>query len=524
MTKKLLSVKNLTLSIGTRVVVDDLSLDVLKGQTTALVGESGSGKTLSALSILKLFPEAVTFFGGSILYQEEDILRLPEDRIRALRGKKIGMIFQEPMSALNPLHSVQKQLKEALLLHPHDFPDVTSRILNILSLVGLPPEDRILRAYPHELSGGQRQRVMIALALIHNPDLVIADEPTTALDVSLQAQIMSLLKKLQKDLKMGMLLITHDLGLVQKLAQKVVVLKDGRALESGTVKSVFSNPKHHYTKHLIHSAPAGDPVPLEKGTPSILETKSLSVRFPIKSGFFGRAKSYVPALRDVSLAVRAGETLGIVGESGSGKTTLAQAILRLVSSSGRIVYQGQNIDQWKGRKLRDLRQHLQIVFQDPFASLSPRLTVEEIVSEGLQIFQPGKFHDGLVHQALVDVGLTPEMRTRYPHEFSGGQRQRIAIARALILKPRIMILDEPTSSLDASVQSQVLDLLKRLQSKHKITYLLISHDLRVIKAVSHQMIVMKNGQVIEAGASEKILTSPENEYTRSLIRSAFDLK
>jgi len=520
----LLNVKNLTVAFGTSVAVDEVTFDITKGKTTALVGESGSGKTLSALAVLRLLPNAVTYYGGDISLYKEDLMKAPEESLRQIRGKRVGMIFQEPMTALNPLHTVEKQLREPLQIHGHDFEDEAARVKEILELVGLPPSARILNAYPHELSGGQRQRVMIAMALIHEPELLIADEPTTALDVTIQAQIIALLKRLQKELGMGILLITHDLGVVEKMAHKVCVMQQGQIVEKGTVKTVLNKPKHAYTKHLVASQPSGAPAPFQPQNEPLLKAEAVKVWFPIRRGFFGGAKEYVKAVDGVGFSLFKGETLGIVGESGSGKSTLAMAILRLQAAQGRIVWRAQNIDQWKGRKLQPLRKEMQIVFQDPFASLSPRLSVEEILTEGLLVFNKKGFFDGLVQQTLLEVGLDPEMRSRYPHEFSGGQRQRIAIARALMMKPRLMVLDEPTSALDLSVQAQIIELLRDLQQKHGLSYLFISHDLRVVEAMAHRVIVMKDGEVVESGKTADIMKNPQHPYTQSLIKAAFDLE
>jgi microcin C transport system ATP-binding protein len=508
--------------------VKGVSFDITKGETTALVGESGSGKTVSALSILKLLPyPAASHPSGEIRFQGIDLLKAPGHVMRDIRGQKISIIFQEPMTSLNPLHTIEKQVGEIMKLHRGlDDAQVRARVLELLEKVGLDNPARRLQAYPHQLSGGQRQRVMIAMALANEPDLLIADEPTTALDVTIQAQILELLKSLQRELHMAMLLITHDLGVVRKMADRVYVMNAGRIVEHGATAEVFERPQHPYTRHLMSAEPKGRPPQSSMSAPVVLETENLKVWFPIKRGLLRRTVDHVKAVDGLSLRLRAGETLGVVGESGSGKTTLGLALLRLVSSKGPIAYVGKRIDRLGSREMRPLRKEMQVVFQDPYGSLSPRLSVSQIIEEGLVIQSPGMSWDERrrrVGEALKEVGLDPEGQDRYPHEFSGGQRQRIAIARAMVLEPKFVLLDEPTSALDMSVQAQIVDLLRDLQKRHGLAYLFISHDLKVVRALSNYVVVLRHGKVVEEGPAEKIFTKPKDPYTKALLAAAFDL-
>ncbi len=509
-------------------VVSQLSLSIPKGKITALVGESGSGKSVTALSILKLLPyPQASHPSGRILFEGKNLLSLSEHELRSIRGRKIAMIFQEPQTALNPLHTIGKQLAEAIRLH-QNWPEskIEWRIHELMGLVGLDGLKHRLGAYPHELSGGQRQRVMIAMALSNNPDILIADEPTTALDVTIQAQILALLKKLQKELGMSVLMITHDLNLVKKMADHVAVMKSGKIVEKGTTTQVFGKPRHAYTKTLIHSTPSGKPPALSGNAKPLTVVENLSVRFPVKKGFFGRPSSYVNAVQNAGFRLRAGETIGLVGESGSGKTSLAMAVLRLIKSEGSIRFEGQELQQLRYRDTRALRRQMQLVFQDPFASLNPRLTIAETIAEGLKAHNIGTPAEQMtaIDAVLRDVGLEPSVKYRYPHEFSGGQRQRIAIARALVLKPKLMVLDEPTSALDISTQGEILALLKKLQKNYKLSYLFISHDLRVINAMSHHILVMKDGKIVETGSTASVIKKPKSPYTRALLDAALNLK
>jgi microcin C transport system ATP-binding protein len=515
---------------GVTTAVDDLSLGVEKGQTVALVGESGSGKSVSALSVLQLLPYPVARHTApsSIRFKGEELVGANDDRLRAVRGDQISMIFQEPMVSLNPLHVVEKQINEVLFVHKGmEAAAARQRTLELLDLVGIPDPEMRLASYPHQLSGGQRQRVMIAMALANEPDLLIADEPTTALDVTIQAQVLTLLKRLQTQLGMSMLLITHDLGIVRKMAEQVSVMQAGRVVESGTVEKVFSAPEHPYTQRLLAAEPKGDPLPAPSDAPTLLRAEDVKVWFPIKRGLLRRTVGYVKAVDGISVTVREGHTVGVVGESGSGKTTLGLALLRLQSSRGVIEFDAKNIQADSGRELRGLRREMQVVFQDPFGSLSPRLSIGQIVAEGLEVHDMGSGPEGreaLIIEALEEVGLDPETRHRYPHEFSGGQRQRIAIARAMVLKPRFVVLDEPTSALDMSVQAQIVDLLRDLQERHRLAYLFISHDLKVVRALSDELIVMRDGKVVEQGPARQIFESPQRAYTRALMAAAFDLE
>ena len=495
----------------------------------ALVGESGSGKTVTALSILKLLPyPSASHPSGKIRFKGEDMLTLPSNALRQVRGNKISMIFQEPMTSLNPLHTIEQQVGEVLKIH-RGLSDraARERVLDLLNKVGIDDPKGRLQSYPHQLSGGQRQRVMIAMALANEPDLLIADEPTTALDVTIQAQILDLLLKLKAEFNMAMLLITHDLGIVRKMADRVCVMNNGEIVERGATRDIFASPQHPYTKHLIASEPKGSPPPEDAKARTILETKDLRVWFPIRRGFLRHTVGHIKAVDGIDLTVKEGQTLGVVGESGSGKTTLGLALLRLVSSEGPIVYLGDRIDGYDSKRMRPLRRHMQIVFQDPYGSLSPRLSVGQIIEEGLAIQNPGLARaerDARVARALKEVGLDPAFRDRYPHEFSGGQRQRIAIARALVLEPKFLILDEPTSALDVSVQAQIVDLLRELQRRHKLAYLFISHDLKVVRALANSIIVLRHGKVVEQGPSQTVFAKPKTDYTKALLAAAFELE
>jgi microcin C transport system ATP-binding protein len=529
----LVSVEDLSVDFrsGDRVThaVRHVSFDIGDAETVALVGESGSGKTVTALSILKLLPyPTASHPSGIIRFNGENVLALPQAALRKIRGNKISMIFQEPMTSLNPLHTIENQVGEVLKIH-RGLSDraARTRVLDLLDKVGIDDPKGRLQSYPHQLSGGQRQRVMIAMALANEPDLLIADEPTTALDVTIQAQILDLLLKLKAEFNMAMLLITHDLGIVRKMADRVCVMNNGEIVERGETRVLFANPQHPYTKHLIASEPKGSPPPEDTKAKTILEAKDLRVWFPIKRGFLRHTVGHIKAVDGIDLTVKEGQTLGVVGESGSGKTTLGLALLRLVSSEGPIVYLGDRIDGYDSKRMRPLRRHMQIVFQDPYGSLSPRFSVGQIIEEGLSIQAPGLSHaekDARVARALKEVGLDPALRDRYPHEFSGGQRQRIAIARALVLEPKFLILDEPTSALDVSVQAQIVDLLRELQRRHKLAYLFISHDLKVIRALANSIIVLRHGKVVEQGPSQTVFAHPKTDYTKALLAAAFELE
>ena len=529
---RLIDVRNLSVEFqsGETVsrVVKGIDFDIKSGETVALVGESGSGKTVSALSVMGLLPASATHPTGEIIYEGRDILKLNERELRGLRGDNISMIFQEPMSSLNPLHSIEKQVGEVLKLHRGmEGTALRARVLELLDKVGIRGAEGRLKAYPHELSGGQRQRVMIAMALACEPDLLIADEPTTALDVTIQAQILQLLEDLKQEFNMALLLITHDLAIVRKLADRVSVMNHGEIVEQGKTEAIFTDPQHAYTKHLLSAEPSGEPPEEDLSAPVIIETDDLKVWFPIKAGVLRRTVDYVKAVDGISLKVREGQTVGVVGESGSGKTTLGLAILRLISSDGPIVYMGDRISELNSKEMRPYRRNLQIVFQDPYGSLSPRMSISEIIAEGLEIQQPEMGYDerrAKVTEALNEVGLDPAMQDRYPHEFSGGQRQRVAIARAMVLEPKFVMLDEPTSALDMSVQAQIVDLLRDLQARHNLAFLFISHDLKVVRALSNHVIVMQNGKVVEEGAGRQIFDNPQTDYTKALMASAFDLE
>jgi microcin C transport system ATP-binding protein len=525
----LLDVRDLAVSFGATPAVRRISFTLHRRETLALVGESGSGKSVSALSLLQLLPYPhARHPSGSIRLRGEELLGAAPARLREVRGNQIAMVFQEPMTSLNPLHSIEKQVGETLMLHKGlSGAPLRARILELLELVGLPEAARRLNALPHELSGGQRQRVMIAMALANDPDLLIADEPTTALDVTIQAQILKLLKELQARLGMAILFITHDLGIVRKMADRVCVMRAGAVVETGTAAEIFANPQHPYTRQLLAAEPRGEPPPAAGDAPEIMVGEDLKVWFPLQRGLFGRVLEHVKAVDGVSVSVRAGQTLGVVGESGSGKTTLGLALLRLLASKGAIRFEGRRLDGVKSKALRPLRQFMQIVFQDPYGSLSPRLSVGEIVEEGLLVHglagDRAARHARIV-QALEEVGLDPATKDRYPHEFSGGQRQRIAIARALALQPRLLVLDEPTSALDVSVQAQIVDLLRELQRRHRLAYVFISHDLRVVRALANHLLVMKNGRVVEAGPARQVFDRPQHPYTQALLAAALNLE
>ncbi len=530
MSEPILTIDDLSVTFGGSVeAVRHVSLSLGQGETLAVVGESGSGKSVTALSILQLLPYPTAAHpNGSIRYQGSELIGAPEPDLRRVRGNEIAMIFQEPMTSLNPLHTVEKQISEALILHKGMSRErARPRVLELLELVGIPTPERRLTAYPHELSGGQRQRVMIAMALANEPDILIADEPTTALDVTIQAQILKLLKDLQKRFGMSILFITHDLGIVRHIADRVAVMQAGEIVEAGSVTNVFDTPTHDYTKRLLAAQPTGRKEPPPADAPIIMAGDALKVWFPIKKGLFRRVVDHVKAVDGISVTVREGQTVGVVGESGSGKTTLGMALLRLIHSEGAIRFEGDSIDGVDGGDLRPLRQRMQVVFQDPFGSLSPRMSIAEIIGEGLEVHGVGGSsaeREQHVCDALVEVGLDPDMRHRYPHEFSGGQRQRIAIARALVLKPRFVVLDEPTSALDMSVQAQIVDLLRDLQARHQLAYLFISHDLKVVRAMSDEVIVMRDGKVIEQGPTEAIFDAPRDSYTKALMAAALDMK
>ncbi|WP_449226820.1 ABC transporter ATP-binding protein [Azospirillum argentinense] len=531
-TDDLLQVRNLHVEFrsggGAMHAVKGVSFDITKGETLALVGESGSGKSVTALSILQLLPYPMARHPhGSIRFRGTELVGAEEKVLRDVRGDRIAMIFQEPMTSLNPLHSIERQINETLFLHKGlSRAAARKRTLELLRLVGLPNPEKRLNAYPHELSGGQRQRVMIAMALANEPDLLIADEPTTALDVTIQAQILELLKDLQRRFGMALLLITHDLGVVRKMADRVCVMNQGEIVEQADAADIFARPQHAYTRKLLAAEPKGDPLTPPADAPEIMAADNLKVWFPIKKGLLRRTVDHVRAVDGVSVNVRQGHTVGVVGESGSGKTTLGLALLRLHASEGAIRFDGTDIQGWQAKKLRGLRREMQVVFQDPYGSLSPRLSVGQIIGEGLTIhgIGSGAERDAMVAKALEEVGLDPSSRHRYPHEFSGGQRQRIAIARALVLKPKFVVLDEPTSALDMSVQAQIVDLLRDIQARNNLAYLFISHDLRVVRALSSHVIVMKDGKVVEQGPTRRIFEEPREEYTRALLAAALNLE
>ena len=533
MTEPLLSVRELSIAFRSQgretLAVDHISFYIGKGETVALVGESGSGKSATALSILKLLPyPAASHPSGTIEFKGEDLLHLSERQIRRVRGDDISIVFQEPMTSLNPLHTIEKQIGEILLLHRGlTGAAARQRTLEALTQVGIPDPQTRLKSYPHQLSGGQRQRVMIAMALANEPDLLIADEPTTALDVTVQAQIIALLRDLQARLGMSLLFITHDLGIVRKIAQRVCVMKNGCIVEQGPVERVFNAPEHPYTRALLAAEPKPDPAPPQPHAPVVVQTDALKVWFPITRGLMRKVVGHVKACDGLTIEIRQGETLGVVGESGSGKSTLGRAILRLISSDGLIAFMGYNLQGLRFKEMRPFRRNMQIVFQDPYGSLSPRMSVAEIIKEGLKVHHPRMTEaerDRRVIQALNDVGLDPNTRIRFPHEFSGGQRQRIAVARAIVLEPSFVVLDEPTSALDMLIQAQMVDLLRDLQKRHNLTYLFISHDLRVVAALASRLLVMRHGVVVEAGEAAELFRNPKTDYTRALFAAAFNLE
>ncbi len=533
MTAPLLSVRDLSVAFHQggkeSLAVDRVSFEIMPGEVLALVGESGSGKSVTANSILKLLPyPAASHPSGQILFEGKDLLTLPMRDLRSVRGNDITMIFQEPMTSLNPLHSIERQIGEILELHQAlTGAPARARILELLNQVGIRDPEKRLKAFPHELSGGQRQRVMIAMALANRPKLLIADEPTTALDVTVQAQILELLAGLKNQHHMSMLFITHDLGIVRKFADRVCVMTKGKIVETGTVEQVFTNPQHAYTRHLLAAEPKGEPPPADDKKPVVMQGADIKVWFPIKAGLMRKVVDHVKAVDGIDITLREGQTVGVVGESGSGKTTLGLALSRLISSKGLISFIGQSIDAYSYAMMKPLRNRLQVVFQDPYGSLSPRMSVGDIIAEGLKVHETSLSYeerDRRVATALEEVGLDPATRWRYPHEFSGGQRQRIAIARAMVLKPRFVMLDEPTSALDMSVQAQVVDLLRDLQSKHDLAYLFISHDLKVVKALANEVIVMRHGKIVESGPAKSIFEAPKEDYTRALMAAAFNIE
>ena len=524
----LLDVRKLSIAFAQggerRTVVDRVSFRLEKGRALALVGESGSGKTVTAQAVVRLLPQpAASYPTGEIFFRGRDVLKMSDDELRAMRGAAVTMVFQEPMTSLNPLHTIERQVGEIIALHGRGAATPT-RIVELLTEVGIVDPAQRLGAYPHQLSGGQRQRVMIAMALANRPDLLIADEPTTALDVTVQAQILTLLKDLQARLGMAMLFITHDLNIVRRIADDVLVMRQGQIVEAGETARVFADPRHPYTRALLAAEPKGDPPPADHAAPTVASTDNLRVWFPIRRGFLRRTVAYVKAVDGVSLAVREGQTVGVVGESGSGKTTLGLAILRLIRSQGPIAYCGRAIEGLNSKAMRPLRREMQVVFQDPYGSLSPRMSVAEIVEEGL-VAQGTKMNAAerrrVAERALADTGLDPSTLDRYPHEFSGGQRQRIAIARAMALDPRFVVLDEPTSALDMSIQAQIVDLLRELQRRRNLAYLFISHDLRVVRALASEIVVMRRGKVVESGEARVLFRAPQDDYTRALFAAAF---
>ena len=524
----LLNVKNLNVRFRqdgeVTHAVRNVSFQVHKGETVALVGESGSGKSVTALSTVQLLGDSA-YVDGSITYDGAEMVGASETDLRRVRGNDISFIFQEPMTSLNPLHTLEKQLAESIELHQGlRGPALTDKIIQLLNQVGIRDAESRLGAYPHQLSGGQRQRVMIAMALANGPELLIADEPTTALDVTIQAQILDLLADLKQREKMSLLFITHDLTIVRKIADRVCVMKDGEIVEAGPTAEIFANPQHPYTQMLLAAESTGTPLPVPAGAPVVLETNAAKIWFPIHRGLLKRTVGHIKAVNNATLTVRAGETVGVVGESGSGKTTLALAIMRLIKSEGQIRFQGQDIDGLNQKQMRPLRTDMQIVFQDPYGSLSPRMTVAQIIAEGLTIhdIDPSRDRREMVAEIMGEVGLDSALMDRYPHEFSGGQRQRIAIARAMILRPKLLVLDEPTSALDMTVQVQIVELLRDLQQKYQLAYLFISHDLKVVRALSHKVMVMKQGDVVEAGDADAIFDAPQTDYTRALMAAAFE--
>jgi microcin C transport system ATP-binding protein len=528
MSERILEVRNLAVAFRGEEVVRDVSFHIDRGETIGLVGESGSGKSVTALSVMQLLPyQYASHPSGSILIDGQEVVGLAEDDMLKIRGDRVGMIFQEPMTSLNPLHHIEKQIGEILYVHRGmGIREARARTLELLDLVGLQQAAERLRAYPHELSGGERQRVMIAMALANEPDLLIADEPTTALDVTIQAQILNLLDELKQHLNMALLLITHDLGVVRRMADRVCVMTEGNLVEQGPVQQVFGSPQHAYTRYLLAAEPSGDPVASVEGAPEVMHADEISVSFNLAKGIFAK-KRLLQAVNKVSAAIRQGQTLGIVGESGSGKTTLAMAMLRLITSEGAIYLEDSLIQGLQSKHLRPLRNQMQMVFQDPYGSLPPRLSVNQIIEAGLKIHEQDltPLHRRTrVAEALEEVGLDPAVQYRYPHELSGGQRQRIAIARAIILRPKVIVLDEPTSALDVSAQAQIVDLLRDLQRRHHLAYLFISHDLKVVRALAHDLVVMKDGVIVEQGPAEQVFSAPRTQYTKALMAAAFELE
>jgi microcin C transport system ATP-binding protein len=529
----LLSVRDLSVAFRhdgrQTLAVDGISFDIKKGDTLALVGESGSGKSATALSVLKLLPyPAASHPSGSILFNGQDLLAMGERQIRQVRGNRITIVFQEPMTSLNPLHTIERQISEILLLHGGVTGQAArARTIELLGQVGIPDPAQRLASYPHQLSGGQRQRVMIAMALANEPDLLIADEPTTALDVTVQAQILNLLKEMQSRMGMAVLFITHDLGIVRKIADRVCIMKEGKIVEHGDVERLFAAPDHPYTRALLAAEPKVQPAPANPAGSVVMETRDLKVWFPIRRGLLRKTVGHIKAVDGVSIELRKGETLGVVGESGSGKTTLGLAILRLISSEGPVVFMGRELQGLNFKAMRPIRRNMQIVFQDPYGSLSPRMSVSEIVAEGLKVQHPKmpeSERERRVVSALRDVGIDPATRFRYPHEFSGGQRQRVAVARAIVLEPNFLVLDEPTSALDMLIQAQIVDLLRDLQKRHDLTYVFISHDLKVVAALASHLIVMRHGKVVESGNASELFKAPKSEYTRALFAAAFNIE
>jgi microcin C transport system ATP-binding protein len=527
----LLQVRNLGVAFRQSGVVttavEGATFDVARGETVALVGESGSGKSVTALSVMRLLPPSAFHPSGEILFKGKDLLKASERELRAVRGDDISIVFQEPMTSLNPLHTIERQVGEILKVHRGMGERAARvRVLELLNEVGIHDAEGRLSAYPHQLSGGQRQRVMIAMALANEPDLFIADEPTTALDVTVQAQILKLLADLQKRTGMALLFITHDLGIVRKFAKRVCVMTNGHIVEQGLTETIFTSPQHPYTKHLLAAEPKGDPPKPNPDAPAVMEGKDVKVWFPIRRGLFRKTVGYIKAVDGVDITVREGQTVGVVGESGSGKTTLGLALMRLISSEGRIVFLGNAIAGRAFKEMRPIRRQMQIVFQDPYGSLSPRMSVSDIVGEGLRVHEPQLSEaerEAKVARVLAEVGLDPSTAHRYPHEFSGGQRQRIAVARAMVLEPKFVMLDEPTSALDMSVQAQVVDLLRDLQRRRNLAYLFISHDLKVVRALANDIIVMRNGKVVESGHAEDVFRNPQTDYTKALMAAAFDI-
>ncbi len=533
MMEKMLHITDLSVSFGSGAAevkaVRDVDLEIGRGETVGLVGESGSGKSVTALSVMKLLPYPLASHpGGSIRFDGEELIEAGESQMRSIRGNRISMIFQEPINSLNPLHSLEKQISEVLHLHKKMTPaEARARVEELLDLVGMAEAKSRLHAFPHEFSGGQQQRIMIAMALANEPELLIADEPTTALDVTVQAQILKLLKELTQKLDMGLLLITHDLGIVRRMADRVYVMSEGRVVEENETEALFENPTHAYTQHLLAAEPKGRPDPVPGDAPEIMTAKDIRVWFPIKKGVVKRVVDHIKAVDGIDVQLMAGHTLGVVGESGSGKSTLGRALLRLETSRGEITFEGKDIQSYGWKDMRPLRRQMQIVFQDPFGSMSPRLSVFQVIEEGLLVHGLGETYEErrkLVADVLQEVDLDPETMDRYPHEFSGGQRQRICVARALVLKPKLMVLDEPTSALDMSVQAQIVELLRDLQKKHDLAYIFISHDLKVVRALAHDLIVIRRGEVVEAGPADNVFDAPKEAYTQALMKAAFDIE